>query len=501
MGSLDALRSLLTPEEWKYCQERLAVFDDPKANRKQLADAANDPKIFALEKKYVPRLNAERSKEIKCDTLISTVGLRLPPVLLTVLCLQPKKVFLLHTAASRPVAEQIRDDPDIQALGLKPNEDVILQEISETDAPYNYEILQQKIISEAEGQIIVDPTGGVKIMGVSLAAFAFWRRIPMVYLQGEEVKGIVRPFSERLTRVENPYDHFGDPDIALLKELFDRGNYLAAYEVCHRLRETVHNPATLGMLVVLEELIAIYRDWDGFLHSHGEKQSPQRKLGTRLEALKAKLKRLGLRLVEEKQLDANICFLKALEKTWRPVRNNAEPYRLVDIFVNAERRAGLGQYDDAVARLYRCLEMCATIRLVEQWEIGSPHKPVYKRIAEAVGGQDRLEEKYQELRQREPPAPGVPLGLDDQMAFLEIAEPSSQIVAIYNSMRAGQRSGDSLMDKRNRSILAHGTIPITEQEYREFEGKVRAIIQATIGTKRFRELQQQARHPKLLIGG
>lgn len=502
MNYLKPLRALCTAEEWEYCRDKLAVFDDVQADRKQLAEVANDPQIVALEKKYVPVLNKEQSQDIKCETLISTVGFRPQPVLLTILCLNPERVFLLHTADSRPMAEQVRDDSDIQSSGLVPNEDVILKTISETNAPRNYDILQQEVLPQGIGRIVVDPTGGRKIMGVSLSAFAFWRRIPMVYLQGKEIKGIVRPFSERLTLVENPYDHFGDPDLSLIEELFDLGNYPAALDVCRRLLNTVRDPTTWSMLSILEELITICRDWDAFLHSHEDKDLEDRRLGTRLDTLQSKLKQLSFQIAEEGQIEANRQFLEVAEETWRPGRNNAEPHRLVDIFMNAERRARLGQYDDAIARLYRCLEMSATIQLMERLEIDSPNKITHGRLADAVGGPDILHEKYHEVRQRELLVSDNALwGLDDQMAFLEIIEPSNPIPAIYRAMREETRAGGSLMDKRNRSILAHGTIPITRQGYRQFKGKIEAIIRNAVGPKNFQDLQQQASHPRLIVRG
>ncbi|MSP14762.1 MAG: TIGR02710 family CRISPR-associated protein [Chloroflexi bacterium] len=496
---MEELYNLCTEEEQQFIDKQLAVFADPTANRDSLMAVSNDQAIIKLEKRYVPQINPTISSEIGCDTLISTVGLRKLPVLLSILCLRPKRVFLLHTNASRYMAEEIRDDADVQALGLKPNLDTSLKEISQTNAPQIYDILQHEILPRARGKVVIDPTGGIKVMGLSLAAFAFWRRIPMVYLLGEEVKGVVKPFSERLTRVENPYDHFGDPDFTLLKELFDRGNYPAALEVCRGLEKTVGDPATLGRLAVLGWLIELYRDWDAFLHSHEKIEVPERRLGTRLAAIIDDMKRLHIGIIDAGQLSQNLEFLQGLENSWRRGRNNAEPYRLVDIYTNAGRRARLGQYDDAVARLYRCLEMSATLQLVTRWQVGSPDAPDTRHIEAAVGGREQLVQGYASLQGRPLPPPGSRWSLDDQMAILQIVEPSNNAAAVYRSMRKNIAGEETLMEKRNRSILAHGTIPVTEGEARSFDDKVRAIIEDSIGTKVFRRLEKQARHPILLI--
>ncbi|TFH39962.1 MAG: hypothetical protein E4G94_10345, partial [ANME-2 cluster archaeon] len=124
-------------------------------------------KLFPFEKKLIPKY------EGNCNVLIMSVGMRKEPVILSIISVAPERVFLLHTEGSRPTAEEVMNDPDIISM----NVDFELLEIDEVDAANNYHVLkelQQKI----EGDILMDPTGGRKIVGTVLGTFAFFYRIP-----------------------------------------------------------------------------------------------------------------------------------------------------------------------------------------------------------------------------------------------------------------------------------------------------------------------------------
>jgi CRISPR-associated protein (TIGR02710 family) len=489
-----SLEQLMSADDFALVKAHLAVFESAGAERGELIEAANHLDIFRLERKYVPITNARQAREIDCDTLISTVGLRPQPVILTILCLQPKKVFLLHTEISRKMAEGIRDDPDLLAIGLRPNLDTVLKPISETDAPRNYDLVQNEILPAASGRVVIDPTGGLKIMGVSMTAMAFWRRLPMVYLKGVEKAGVVIPFSEELTRVENPYEHFGDRDLALIKAFFERGNYSAAEQVCSQLLDTIGDPAGHTRVELLRDLARLYGDWDAFMHSL-DQDLPQRRLGEQLQDIKKRMKRFSLQVIDERALEQNIRFLQLLENSWRKSRNIVDAYRLVDIYINAERKFQAGNYDDAVARLYRCMEMCSTI-LLKEWKIGKTSKPDLAKINAHLGAA-ALEDAFQLAYHR---SISPPWGLDDQMKVLALVAPKHPVPNIYLAMSKAESSvEEAIMNKRNRSILAHGTAPVVSKDCETMRSKVHTIIGFTVGQDLFNELLQTGKHAKLLI--
>lgn len=489
-----SLIQIVSEEDRAAVKHILQSFDTPETDRNALTALANAPATLALEKKYVPRLNQDDLPVSVCEVLVCTVGLRPAPVILTTLMLKPKALYLFHSPDSRRHAEAVRDDPDMHGLGLDPDRDIHLAEISLTNAPQNYEALRSTVERAPNKQIVVDISGGVKVMGVSLAAAAFWQRLPVVYLLGEEIKGIIKPFSEALKLLQNPYDYFGDTEFKLLKGFFDTHNYDAALNICITLRDTVGDVSRLGMLDILEAFIRLYRDWDAFIHSQWEDVA-DRRLATRLRRLLDQMGRFDLSLAPLDQLRLNLQFLQQIERSWQPnQRDQSDLHRLVDIFCAAQRRAKAGKYDDAIARLYRCLEMSATILLVRDWAIGHPKKPDFKALQEAAGGEAALREKFRKIAGYE--LSNERLGLDAQMALLAVGGKHPTAAGVYKSMSSGQ---EDLMEHRNRSTLAHGTVPATELIYRRFCEKSRIIVEAVASKSLMADLIQQAAHPELTI--
>ena len=57
-----------------------------------------------------------------------------------------------------------------------------------------------------------------------------------------------------------------------------------------------------------------------------------------------------------------------------------------------------------------------------------------------------------------------------------------------------------LLEKRNRSILAHGTIAVSSKEYAEFVQNTKEIVSRVVGNRKdFKELLDQATHPQLTL--
>ncbi len=493
MNDFAWLRPLLSDEEWALLEQCEAEFAAVKPVRNQLIDAAAS--MEELEKRFVP-LDPGQSVEpdLQERVLVASVGFRPMPVILSALLLRPKRLYLLHSGESRLKAEQIRDDPFVQALGLDPVRDIVLRSISLSDAPANYDRLRAIVTENAGRGLVVDISGGVKVMGTSLAAAAFWLRIPVVYQYGEEVQGIVRPFSERLRLVKNPFEHFGSSEARGIEQLFRAGDYDAALALCRNMRESIGDVRTLGRLDILAELIEVYRDWDAFAHSALE-DGLRRRLTGRLQQVVATMDRMDLRLADPAQIAANIAFLEKIEAGWRKgVGSMNDTYRLVDIFSSAHRRAAAGKYDDAVGRLYRCLEMSASIVLGAEAGMPDVKKPDFRSMEASLGGPDALRSEFREAAGYPLPQ-GKALGLKDQMTLLKLLRGSKRgqaIAGIYGGM-------DELMTKRNRSILAHGTVSISEQDWREFEHKARQIIDHVVDRGALRLLEQQAAHPAIQV--
>lgn len=340
--------------------------------------------------------------------------------------------------------------------------------------------------------MLIDPTGGRKMMGVSLGAFAFFFRIPMIYLHADEKMGMAVPFSGRIKKIENPYEYYGDIEIRLLCDYFKTYSFDAASRICMSLRDTVKDNSLYVKLEFVDELIAVYRDWDMFAHSKyfiNLKSVPEG-LCVRLENVHSKMKRLNHQIVTEKDILRNIEFLSRIDCGYKCTKNICDKYRLVDLFCNAKRRVSEGKYDDAVARLYRCLEMCSTIAL-EGYDIGDVAEPDYDSFSKSIG--KSVEEVKYELQKELGYVPEK-LALGAQMELLGIA--GSKIAGIYKNMKSSAND-DSLMEKRNRSILAHGTNSVSNEDCYSMVEKTQGAIIGLVGTDWFRKAVNCATFPGL----
>ena len=159
----------------------------------------------------------------------------------------------------------------------------------------------------------------------------------------------------------------------------------------------------------------------------------------------------------------------------------AQPARLADLLANAERRIAQGDYDDAVSRLYRLTEYVAQVRFRERFDIAKLDNPTGKvplpklaahapALAADLQARNRLKNGTADL------------GLRDAIAALaEAGDPVGRAMqARYDppSGSAGKAKGPlgRLLDMRNQSLLAHGTLPIDRETAEALHEDVTAIV-------------------------
>jgi len=118
--------------------------------------------------------------------------------------------------------------------------------------------------------------------------------------------------------------------------------------------------------------------------------------------------------------------------------------------LNAERRAVQERYDDAVARLYRAVEMVAQVRLQSEWGIDVSNVQLYLIPHE-------LQEKYKELQNTDG---RIQLALRKSYELLVDLDDPVGTVWQDNVNRVL-----SALNKRNASILAHGTVSLNKRDY------------------------------------
>ncbi|MFM1843431.1 MAG: hypothetical protein RLZZ490_2174, partial [Cyanobacteriota bacterium] len=141
-------------------------------------------------------------------------------------------------------------------------------------------------------------------------------------------------------------------------------------------------------------------------------------------------------------------------------------YELVeDLLFNAERRATLDRYDDAVGRLYRALELLAQTHLWLRYQVKTGDVDLEKLP-------ENLRDQVRDLKGRDGK---IQLALRNSYELLK-QWPADPLGALY------QPAADRLFDQlqvRNYSILAHGLRPVTAADYEQrFQAVIIPFIEA-----------------------
>lgn len=480
---INNLKEILKEDDLKNVQEILNNFVQALEFNDIKSINLLKEQIFDLEKNYIPQIpeNKTISEKLKSNVLISTVGFQPEPVILTILILKPSIVYLLHSNDSLSFAEKIINDKDIKISNIE----FKFKEIFEYNSVENYKIIKN-ILDEIskDKKIAIDLTGGGKMMVSSISLAAFYFHLPMVYLQSMKIGGLVIPFSEKLKLIENPFDYFGDVDLKLVEEFFNSHFYDAAIKTCKNMENYIKDLATLKKIELLKELISVYREWDAFMHSKYCENFKREKplLSERLKLIVNKFKKLNLVNCLPENIENNIIFLENLDKSFKNSLNIVDEYRIVDIYLCALRKGTEKQakYDDGIARLYRCIEMCFTYKL-KSLGLNDVSNPDYLELCKKLNiNLNDLKNKFKEFSKKEL-IPGEPLALDNQVYLLKSINQDDKMVKIYEDIKEE-------IKMRNRSILAHGTRPSTEEDWEKFKKKTIQIIKFTIGEKRFKEL-------------
>ena len=140
-------------------------------------------------------------------------------------------------------------------------------------------------------------------------------------------------------------------------------------------------------------------------------------------------------------------MLPALRRLTRKTDKQREPARLWDLWLNAERRASQGRFDDAVARVYRLIEWTAQWQLRDKIGADTADFPP-ERLPASVDA---------------PPARDGKIKIGLWSAWQIVAEctqgPARDLIAGHGAELR------NLLSIRNDSILAHGFRPVQKSDW------------------------------------
>ena len=340
------------------------------------------------------------------------------------------------------------------------------------------ENLIQKIIKEksfSPQELVVDFTSGTKAMsaGLLLAASNF-PGISLSYISGRrDSEGRVIS-GEEMIRIQTPnriYYH------SLFKEavnLFNRYQFEASIAIISQAKSLLRDKEYIQRASTLERLSKAYSLWDKFEHQKA------------LEILNSLT-----RQSDDKKLLLSWKVLNIVEKNKQFLygEKNAKygGERAIDLLENASRRAREGKYDDAVARLYRCLEYLAQYRLYNRYNQIETSSVDINKLPES------LHSKYRNLQNE---SGEITLSLYKSFELLKDLndELGKEFIKDYTGKEMEIKK---LLSIRNNSILAHGFQPVGEPQFHSLKEILERYINIVIDN--FKELKKNSKFPQIKI--
>lgn len=363
--------------------------------------------------------------------LALTLGGSSEPIVRSVLDHNPNEVLFFVTTSpnggsKKSLLEKVDGEESIiSRTGLMDSEYEVHELSSPDDLSACYKQIKEIMLSvsssEEECDCIADYTGGTKTMAVALVLAALGLKWKLSIVRGERTNLIKALNGTEMVRLVSTSTLLLDRTLKQATALFDLGQYEAVESMLRSFLSEEHVPEEdVSRVQQLFTLSRGFAAWDRFEHE---------KALSLLEAQARLIPQYVRSLKELLEEDKGSGY----EKVW-------------DLIKNAERRANQGRYDDAVLRLYRALEMFAQIRLYGHYEINTDDIKLDKLPTQARKAFD-----LQVAQRRKKITAGF------YAAYHLLSDLNDPIGPIYN---AWERKIRDLLDKRNRSILAHGEEPI-----------------------------------------
>lgn len=299
-------------------------------------------------------------------------------------------------------------------------------------------------------EVVIDFTSGTKAMSAGAVLAATSEAVMISNVAGERVEGKV-PIGGEQVLVYSPVKGMISMQEKIIKELFNSYQFDAALRILDGLFEITAEASTVERLKKSRSIVEGYSLWDRFNHSKSQEllsgidEAPPR----------------------------NKEFLGKLSSS-----GEGEPFYIADLLNNAERRFKEGKYDDAVARLYRTVELIAQYRLKKEFGIDSSNVELDKIHV-------YLENKYEKMRDEKGK---IKLGLNRDYELLndmddELGKKFSENKKLQN-----------LLKKRNESILAHGLTSVSKETYEELYPIVLEFAKIVI--QNIEKLMENSKFPK-----
>jgi hypothetical protein len=317
----------------------------------------------------------------------------------------------------------------------------------------------------ADPQVIIDITGGKKVMTASAALAASQLDLPMCYIDSDYDPELRRPVpgSERILIVDNPTKLFGDEEMRTALELFNKGAYATARERFTELSDAVYEPAWARFM---RDLSGIYQAWCDLdlLSFPGWVTGLRGRLADPALLVPAAI---------EMRLADQLTFLERLA-----VRNDPSSF-LLTFYLLGRHYADQQRHDFAAMFFYRTVENVFSERLRRQFRQFSCRHPDYRLLTDAP---DDLAATFGAVSSKLHGG-AVPALLPHRIGFLDAA---ILLYALGDDLLPrmdvkGDRGLSHLKrvaEARNESVLAHGLRSVTPEQTGDLQKTAERALRA-----------------------
>ena len=387
--------------------------------------------------------------------IIATVGDSCNPLIEHINNVHPDLVCFLYTS---------RTEKNISYIMGKINPiehmDIFLDNPNNVDDTFSKSLQTINDLLKKDYRVIGNFTPGTKPMSVGLAMACVEKKCSYEYGYGkrDEKTGISTKFKENVSQ-ENPYEKYAINQFKRGRWFFNKYQFLASNENFMYASTIVDDESLRSRSKLLSKIVEFYDTWDKFNDEN---------LKGELEDILADI---------ENDVSLNMYFKSEISDFYAQMNNNLKfllkkdnpMLYLPDLLNNASRRIEEGKYDDAVARLYRALELVAQLQLLKYRIVDEEtfidrktfqvdvKKLKSKKSFEKISARFNTRKDY--LGRLDLTKDYLLLDLLSQDKKHDLNDSSQELVKSFRNIR-------SYVEIRNRSILAHGLKPLNEGDAR-----------------------------------
>lgn len=400
---------------------------------------------------------------IRPKLMIMTLGGSPEPLIRSIEEMNPERIVFLASHDSISLAGTI-----LGSIGYKPAVEYVITEnpnlMHECYKAARNCIDRVKYRDIRSEEVLVDYTGGTKVMSAALILASAGRRYRFNYVGGDRRNkdglGTVVAGFEKMFPEMSPWAIFAEEERRQVVTLFNRRRFSAVMEIINHASERELPIQIRDYFRFIKEMADVFLLWDQFQHKDAIKffDKGLTYLSDYLHAYPdSDLERFKNRVQEcNKYLERLIDLTDGMK--------TSHMILITDLLNNARRKIADKRYDDAAARIYRALELYGQILFRET--TGCENSRVKPDIIPENLRKD-FERRYIDVDSGR-----LKLPLSATFDYLEAVghEAGKRFVEKKDKIK-------NIQSNRNKSILAHGINPVTEKAIQSIFNTVSDFVQ------------------------